>query len=182
MENNTSTCQQYQQLLYLFFFLLFKLIKGIKIKNERGKLLRAQPPHRGSQAREKRRDPGALLYDARGAGRRRFSGRLARPLRPGAVGRRRHHPLRRSALHGRDRQGPLPRKEGADPLSRGGVLAGRVVRRRGIRGFPRSHGRLLCEHHGRREGADRHLLHVVQRAEGSGVDSRRPARDFRSRP
>ena len=31
MENNTSTCQQYQQLLYLFFFLLFKLIKGIKI-------------------------------------------------------------------------------------------------------------------------------------------------------
>ena len=66
------------------------------------------------------------------------------------------------------------------------VLAGRVVRRRGICGFQgrasRSHGRLLCEHHGRREGADRHLLHVVQRAEGSGVDSRRPARDFRSRP
>ena len=54
----------------------------------------------------------------------------------GAVGRRRHHPLRRSALHGRDRQGPLPRKEGADPLSRGGVLAGRVVRRRSLRRLP----------------------------------------------
>ena len=41
------------------------------------------------------------------------------------------HSSCRSALHGRDSQGPLPRKKGADTLSRGGLLAGRQLQGRG---------------------------------------------------
>ena len=65
-------------------------------------------------------------------------------------------------------------EKGADTLSRGGLLAGRVVRRRGIRGFQgtasRSYGGLLRQHHGRRQGPDGHLLHLVQRPESRGID------------
>ena len=175
-------------ILLILLFYLFKLnLKGIKTKSdERRKLRRTPPPHRGAQTREKRHHPGPLLYEARSAGRGRFPGRFARPLGPGPTGRGTDHPLRRGALHGRDRQGPLPRQEGAHSVPRGGLLAGRVVRRKGVRRLqgeiPRIQGRVVCQYDGRGQGPDGCLLHVVQCAEGRRVAACRPAADLRPGP
>ena len=91
-----------------------------------------------------------------------------------------NHPVRRRAFHGRDRQGALPRQKGAHTLSRGGMLAGRVVRRPRLCGLqgqvPGAYGGFVRQYHGRGQGADRYLLHFVQCPEGRGVDSGRPAR------
>ena len=80
----------------------------------------------------------------------------------------------------------MPRQKGAHTLSRGGMLAGRVVRRPRLCGLqgqvPGAYGGFVCQHHRRGQGADRYLLHFVECPEGRGVDPGRPPRHLRARP
>ena len=71
-----------------------------------------------------------------------------------------------------------PGQDRADPRPARGLLAGRLDHRRRaarVEGrTPRRRRRVLCQHHRRGEGGDRHLLHVVERRRGGRVDSRGP--------
>ena len=80
---------------------------------------------RGARARRRaqRRDPGPQLPAARGPGRRRLRGRLARAVPPGGRHRRRRDRLLRRPLHGRDGVDPLARQDGPDPRPRRRLLA-----------------------------------------------------------
>ena len=99
--------------------------------------------------------------------RRRHRRRLAAACPGGGEGRRRYHRPVRRPLHGRDVQAAEPRQAGADPRPAGGMLACRVDHRRRraapARALSRRADRHLCQHLGRREGRERHLLHVVER-------------------
>jgi hypothetical protein len=79
----------------------------------------------------------------------------------------------RRALHGRDQQGAGPRQDRPDPRPEGRLQPGLLDHRRrraadqaALSGHPGGH---LCQHHRRREGRDRHLLHQRQRRAGGGV-------------
>ena len=78
-----------------------------------------------------------------------------------------HRPVRRP-LHGRDLEAAEPGQDGADPRQARRLLARRVDHRRrraaAARALSRRAGRHLRQHLGRREGGERHLLHLVQRA------------------
>lgn len=80
----------------------------------------------------------------------------------------------------------MPRQKGAHTLSRGGMLAGRIVRCPRLCGLqgqvPGAYGGFVCQHHRRGQGADRYLLHFVECPEGRGVDPGRPPRHLRARP
>ena len=80
---------------------------------------------RGPRARRRaqRGHPRPQLPGARGPGRRRPHGRLARALAPRRLDRGRRDRLLRRPLHGRDRLDPLAREDGADPRSRRRLLA-----------------------------------------------------------
>ena len=136
--------------------------------------------------RARRGDPGAQLPGPGDPGRRPPRRRLA-----GAVPDRGHraavdHRVLRRALHGRDREDPLAGQDRADPGRAGRLLAGRLADRRraaGLEGAEPRRGRgVLRQHHRRGEGADRHLLHLVQRRRGGPVDPRRHPGAVRPRP
>ena len=80
--------------------------------------------------------------------------------------RRRHRPVRRP-LHGRDLEAAQPGQAGADPGHARRLLARRLDHRRrraaAARALSRRAGRHLRQHLRRREGGERHLLHLVQR-------------------
>ncbi len=86
--------------------------------------------------------------------------------------RRQHHRPVRRALHGRDLEAAQSRQDDPDPGHGSGLLARLVDHRRGrarhARGLSGRARRLLRQHIGRREGGDRHLLHLVQRGSGGG--------------
>ena len=73
-----------------------------------------------------------------------------------------------------------PGQDRADPRPAGRLLAGRLDHRRRTARLegrtPRRGRRLLRQHHRRGEGADRHLLHVVQRGRGGRLHHPRTAR------
>ena len=71
-----------------------------------------------------------------------------------------------------------PGQDRADPRPAGGLLAGRLDHRRRtarLEGRVSRRGRgVLRQHHGRGEGRDRHLLHVVERRRGGRLHPRGP--------
>ena len=84
-----------------------------------------------AQARAQRRDPGAQLPDAGNLQlRRRFRRRQPAARPRGDQGRCRHHRAVRRALHGRDREDPESRQDGADPRQPRRLLARRLDHRR----------------------------------------------------
>ena len=152
------------------------------VDRRRGVGRRGPPARRPAQ----RDAAGAQLPAARHPGRRRPRRRLAGAVADRRRGARGHHRVLRRALHGRDRQDPQPGQDGADPRPAGRLLAGRLDHRRrtaGVEGrVPRRRRRVLRQHHRRGEGAHRHLLHVVQRRRGGGLDPRGPRGAVLPRP
>ena len=139
-----------------------------------------------AEARAQRRHPGAQLPDAGNLQlRRRFRRRLAAARARGHQGEGRRHRAGRRALHGRDLEDPEPRQDRADPGHARRLLARlRHHRRRraaAARALPGRAGRRLCQHLGRGEGGERHLLHLVERAAG-GREPRRRHGDLPARP
>ena len=100
--------------------------------------------------------------------------------------RRVHHRVLRRPLHGRDREDPRPRQDRAHPGRERGMLARRLHHGRPAPRLegraPRRGGRQLRQHHRRRQGRDRRLLHLVQRRRGRRVDPRRPRGALPARP
>ena len=70
-----------------------------------------------------------------------------------------------------------PDKKVLIPCPEAGCSLRRVVRCRRLRrlqgALPRLQGGFVCQYHGRREGAHRYLLHLVERPEGGRVYSAR---------
>src|SRR4051812_32892342 len=143
---------------------------------------RGPPAHGGAG----RRPPGAQLPGPGDPGRRRPCGRLARPV----PARRGQHGiddrLRGRPFHGGDGQDPRSGEDRPGPRRRGRMLSRRHDHRRAVTclegGALRRRGGLLRQHLRRGEGRDRHLLHVVQRGRGRGVDPRRPRGPVPPRP
>ncbi len=129
--------------------------------------------------RAQRRHPRAQLSDAGNLQlRRRFRRQLAAARARGHQDQGRHHRAGRRALHGRDLEVAEPRQGRADPGPARRLLARRFDYRRGralaARALPRRAGRHLREHFRRREGRERHLLHLLQRRAGGRELRRRP--------
>ncbi len=84
--------------------------------------------------------------------------------------RRRHYRPVRRPLHGRDLEAAQSGQAGADPGHARGLLACRLDHRRrcaaAARALSRRAGRHLRQHLGRREGGERHLLHLVECGRG----------------
>ena len=146
------------------------------------------PTSRRSTTQEgpERRHPRAQLPDARDLPlRRRHHGRLAAARHRRGEDRRRHHRPVRRALHGRDLEAAQSRQARADPGQPRRLLARRVDHRRrrapAARALSRRSGRHLRQHVRRREGRERHLLHVVERRAGRREPWRR-SRDLPARP
>ena len=141
-------------------------------------------PAAGGAAR--RRDPRAQLPGPADPGRGRSRRRLARPV---AAGRREHGErdrVRRCLLHGGDRQDPRPGPDGADPRTRGRLLAGGHHHRAagpGLEGgAPRRRGRRLREHQCRGQGRVRPVLYLGQRRADRGLHPGAPGGAVPARP
>src|SRR2546426_669350 len=102
--------------------------------------------------------------------------RLPRAVAPGRGHRRGGHRLLRRALHGRDRQDPLPRPDRPHPRHRGRMFPGRQHHRGTAQGLeggaPRRSRRRLRQHLRRGEGGVRLLLHLRQCRPGRAGDPR----------
>ena len=151
-------------------------------RRRRGVGRRGPPPCRSA-----RRDAaGAQLSAACHPGRRRPCRRLTGAVPDRRRGARGHHRVLRRSLHGRDGEDPVPGQDRAHSRPAGRLLAGRLDHRRRaarLEGRPsRRRRRLLRQHHGRGEGRDRHLLHLVERRRGGGVDPRGPRGAVLPRP
>ena len=123
-----------------------------------------------AEARAQRGRAGAQLSDARDfSHRRRHCRRQPRAGARGGAHRCRRDRAGRRPFHGRDRQAAEPGEDGADPGPQGRLLARRVDHRRRCPADARAPsgraGRHLCQHLGRGEGRERHLLHLGQRQE-----------------
>ncbi len=133
---------------------------------DRAALGRGPRARRGAQ----RRDPRPQLPAARGPGRGRPHGGLARPLARGSGHRRGRDRVLRRPLHGRDRLDSLSREDRADRRSRRRLLAVGVDHGRPaspVEGrAPGGVGGHVRQHLGRGEGRDGLLLHVGERGPG----------------
>ena len=140
-----------------------------------------------AEARAQRGHPGAQLPDAGNLPlRRRRSRRLPAARRSPASPTRRGDRAGRRAFHGRNLENSQPRKDRADPrharpAARSPPRSPAPTSARLRKQYPGVSDRRLCQHLGRGEGRGRHLLHLLQRAEGRR-EPRHGSRDHAARP